>query len=214
MIRISPLFCGTALAVAMITGTTQAAIIFNNFGPGDSFGISGRVVQGPAVGSIGDVNQAAAFVTGPSDAFLTSVSLGINVMDPPNIGTGPIDIELAVDAGGVPGAVLRSLSVNAGVTGEQVITGVDDGSQLLTANTTYWIVADGEGSFDGSWRFNSISDVGMTAGQTEPNPWNAQSAEDRYAFRVEARVVPEPTNWLLFLGSIGFALIRRSHAHS
>ena len=211
MLEIRTSFRLSAIFIALaFVGSAHAAVIFNNLGPGNSFSAGGRIVQGPAVGTIGDVNQAAQFTVGPTDAFLTSISLGMNVNDPPNSGTGPIDIVLAADAGGAPGATIRTLSTNAGVTGEQLIVVADDGSQLLSANTSYWVIADGEGTFDGSWRSNSIGDMGITAGQTEPNPWNVRPIEDRYAFRVEGRFVPEPGALpLLGVAMLGLVRLRR-----
>ncbi len=199
------------LLVALVSSATDAATIFNNFGPGDTFGNGGRIVQGPAVGTIGDVNQAASFTVGATDFLLTDIYLGIHVDDPPNVGTGPLDILLAADAGGSPGATLRTLPINVNSTGKQVIT-VTDGMQVLSANTTYWIIADGEGSFNGSWNFNSIGDVGLTAGQTEGNPWNLRPMDDRYALRVEGRVVPEPASGLLLLLSAAGALFVRRNS--
>ncbi len=195
----------------LVGSSTQAATIFNNFGPGDTFSNGGRIVQGPAVGTIGDVNQAASFTVGATDFLLTDIYLGIHVNDPPNVGTGPLDILVAADAGGSPGGILRTLPINVNSTGKQVIT-VVDGAQILSANTTYWIIADGEGSFDGSWNFNSIGDVGLTAGQTEGNPWNLRPMDDRYALRVEGRVVPEPTSgFLTVLSAAGaWAIGRKS----
>jgi hypothetical protein len=202
---------GVALAAGAACGRGEAAVIFSNLGPGDSFSNTGRIVQGPGVGTIGDVNQGSTFTVGPANSFLTSVSLGIGVNQSPNTGTGPIDVLIAADAGGSPGAVLRTLSTNLGATGDQLVTLPDDGSLELSANTTYWVLMDGEGSFDGAWRFNDTGDIGLTAGQTEPNPWNLRIDDDRYALRVEGRfAVPEPTTVLLgLIGAIAACSARR-----
>ncbi len=189
--------------------SAEAAIIFNNFGPGDTFGDGGRILQGPAVGTIGDVNQAASFTVGPTDFLLTTVSLGIHVVSSPTNGTGPLDVVLAADSAGSPGAALRTLPINVNSTGKQVITVADDGTQLLDANTTYWIIADAEGSFDGGWNFNSIGDVGLTAGQTEGNPWNPRPNDDRYAFRVQGMAVPEPAAGVLIVLSLAGLIVTR-----
>lgn len=211
--RIAPtlLTLSAVLVAGAAGGLTEAAVIFSNLGPGDSFSSTGRIVQGPSVGTIGDVNQGSTFTVGPSNAFLTSVSLGVHVDGPPNTGTGPIDVMIAADAGGSPGAILRTLSANLGVAGEQLVTLPDDGSLELTAGATYWVLMDGEGGFDGAWRFNDTGDVGLTAGQTEPNPWNVRIDDDRYALRVEGRLgVPEPTAVVLaLLGAVAAGTARR-----
>ena len=201
----------TCLAsLTALAGSANAAVIFDNFGPGDTFSVGGRVVQGPGVGTIGDVNQASSFTVGPANHLLTSVSLGISVMNPPQDGPGPIDVVIAADAGGVPGASLRTLSTNVGAVGDQVVTLPDDGTLELDANTTYWVIMDGEGDFNGSWRFNTTGDIGLTAGQTEPHPWNPRAPEERYALRVEGDVaVPEPTAGILALTVSAGCLTRR-----
>lgn len=198
-----------ASALAFACGGAEAAVLFSNLGPGDSFSFGGRLVQGPDVGTIGDVNQASTFTVGPTGAFLTSVSLGINANDPPNVGTGPVDVSITADAGGAPGAILRTLPANVGVSGEQLLTLPDDGTLLLSANTTYWVLMDGEGSFNGSWRFNTTGDTGLTAGQSEPNPWNVRVDDERYALRVNGQLVPEPTTALLALLGATAALLPR-----
>ncbi|TWT95219.1 hypothetical protein Pla108_33620 [Botrimarina colliarenosi] len=202
---------GVALAAGAACGRSDAAVIFNNLGPGDSFSASGRIVQGPSVGTIGDVNQGSTFTVGPADAYLTSVSLGVSVNSSPSVGTGPIDVKIAADAGGSPGAILRTLSTSLGSTGDQLVTLPDDGSLLLSAGATYWVLMDGEGDFDGSWRFNDTGDIGVTAGQSEPNPWNVRPPEERYALRVDGRVaVPEPTAVVLaLLGAVAAGTTRR-----
>lgn len=208
-LSIGTITCATALAT--LVGAADAAVIFNNFGPGDEFSVGGRVVQGPDVGTIADINQASSFTVGPANYQMTSVSLGINIMNPPQDGPGPLDVVIAADAGGVPGATLRTLSTNVVAVGEQVVSLPDDGTLELIANTTYWVIADGEGEFNGSWRFNTTGDIGLTAGQTEPNAWNPRAAEERYALRVEGRIgVPEPGTAILALTvTAGCLSIRR-----
>lgn len=204
-----------ASCLMALTSACQAATIFNNLGPGDTFSVGGRVVQGPDVGTIGDVNQGSSFTVGSTDHYLTSLTLGISVMNPPQDGPGPIDIVLAADAGGAPGAALRTLPTNVGSPGDQLVTVVDDGSLLLDANTTYWVLMDGEGEFNGSWRFNVTGDMGLTAGQTEPNPWNPRAPEERYALRVEGRAaVPEPGTMAMALGLLTTVAATRRRSRS
>lgn len=210
------LFVLVAASTILIVSVADAAIIFNNFGAGDSFGNSGLLLQGPAVGTIGDVNQAAAFSVGPTPAMLTSIQLGISTGGP-GPGTGPIDVVLTADAAGLPGATLQSSLVNVNVTGKQVISAPYDGSLLLAANTTYWVVADAEGTFDGGWNFNTTGETGATAGQTEGFPWNLHDADQRFAFRVQGELVPEPGSLILCASGVvaGLSSVagRRSTRH-
>jgi len=187
----------------------HAAIIFNNFGLGDAFGNSGLLLQGPDVHTIADVNQAAAFTVGSTGAFLTSAELGIN-SGGPGPATGPIDVILAADAAGLPGAGLQHSIVNVTTNGNQLISAGFPGTLLLAANTKYWVIADAEGTFDGGWNFNTTGDTGPTAGQTEGGPWSLHSPEQRFAFRVQGRLVPEPASLALIAGGLIGLLAHRS----
>ena len=202
-----------AVAILGLAVGAQAAVVFNNFGPADAFSDSGRLLQGESVGTIGNVDQASSFTVGPDSYFLTSVTLGVFVDTPPNTGTGPLDILVAADAGGSPGATFRTLPLNVNTTGKQTVTAPDDGTLTLNANTTYWIIADAKGSFDGSWNFNSIGDTGSTAGRSDNGPWNLRPNDDRLVMRVEGTIVPEPGSIGLvgigILGSIAIARNRR-----
>jgi hypothetical protein len=209
MDRMLRLALAAALTLTLATAA-KADVIFSNFGAGDAFGNSGRILEGEDVNSTADVDQAASFSVGASSYMLTDVALGIFVRDTPSIGTGPLDILIAEDDGGVPGNVLRTLAKNVNATGKQVLAAADDGSLMLNANSIYWVIADGKDTFDGSWNFNSIGDVGDTAGRTDNGPWNLRPDDDRYALRVEGRLVPEPaTLSLLGLGAMGLLALGR-----
>jgi hypothetical protein len=202
-----------ALLVSALAANSRADIIFNNLGAGDSFSATGRIIQGESVGTIGNVDQAAAFTVGASPAYLTNITLGIGVSDPPNSGTGPLDVILAADSAGLPGSALRTLPINVDSTGDQAITVSDGGTLLLSPNTTYWVIADGKTSFDGAWRFNSTGDQGPTAGRTNNGAWNLHSIDgERYAFRVEGRVVPEPATATICLA--GFLTLAASRCYA
>src|SRR4029079_15834137 len=93
--------------------------------------------------------------------------------------------------------------------GNQLISAGFPGTLLLAANTKYWVIADAEGTFDGGWNFNTTGDTGPTAGQTEGGPWSLHSPQQRFAFRVQGRLVPEPASLALIAGGIIGLLGRR-----
>ncbi len=191
-----------ALATAVLTSLAasaiqlQAATIFDDFGPGNSFSDGGRLLQGPSVGTIADVDQAAAFTLGPTGYESISVWLGIYADTPPNTGTGPLDVIIASDAGGVPGTALATAHLTISSTGKQIAQATFAGL-VLNANTTYWLVADSQGTYDGSWNFNDQSVTGLTAGRSNLGAWNARPNDDELVFSVEGRqaVVPDQAPW-------------------
>jgi hypothetical protein len=169
---------------------SDAAVIFNNFGPGDSFGAVGLLLQGEDVGTIANVDQAASFTVGGNNFLLTSIELGLGVTD---AGAGPLDVILAADAGGEPGAALETIPLNL-LPGDQVAFAAAAGTTLLSANTTYWVIADAKGEYDGAWRFNNTADVGVTAGRSaetgteDYGPWNVRDPDELlFALRVSGR---------------------------
>ena len=183
--------------------TARADIVFNNFGPSNAFSDNGRLLQGETVGTIANVDQAVAFVVGANSYKLTSISLGIFCDTPPNSGTGPLNVVIASDSGGLPGASLANMVLNVNTTGKQVVTASFPGTLQLNTNTTYWVIADAQTTFDGSWNFNSTGDVGNTAGRSNNGPWDLRINDDRMALGVQGTLVPEPAS----LALVGAALL-------
>jgi hypothetical protein len=203
--------CGFLLLVC--PSLARADIVFNNFGAGDAFSDGGRLIQGEDVGTIGDVDQAVSFIVGPSSYYLTQLSLGIFVSSSPSDGTGPLDVVVAADDAGLPGTALRTFSLDVTDTGKQIVTAVEGGLLQLDANTPYWIIADGKDTFDGSWQFNSMGDLGNTAGRSDGATWSLRVDDDRMALRVEGRLVPEPNFTLILAGGL-LALAARGRRRS
>jgi hypothetical protein len=201
-----------ALLVLSLSSAARADVIFNNFGTGDTFPDSGRIVQGEAVNNIGNVDQAVGFTVPASNNYdLTDIRIGIGVFSSPFNGEGPLDIILAADSGGLPGAALKTFSLNINSTGEQIAHASGGATLQLNAGTQYWVIADGKTTFDGGWEFNPIGDMGPTAGRSDNGPWNLHvDDKTRMALRVEGRAIPSPepaSVVLLAMGAIGLVTL-------
>lgn len=197
MTRIHPLALALASTLALGAASAHADVIFNNFGPGYSFPASGRVLQGPDVGTIGYIQQADQFTTDSRGYGVTQVTLGLYADAPGNsiVSNGPVNVEIASDAGGTPGTILGSmLSADVPAVGLVTVTVDFGGVVALQANTSYWIIADPRTGYSGSWESNLTSDMGLTAGRTVPGAWTANGTGLRYALEVQgnAVAVPEP----------------------
>src|SRR5206468_1006764 len=124
---------------------------------------------------------------------LTDIRIGIGIFDSPINGTGPLDIILAADAAGLPGAALKTYSLNINSTGEQIAHASGGATLQLNAGTQYWVIADGKTTFDGGWEFNPIGDVGPTAGRSDNGPWSLHVQDPtRMVLRVEGRQLASP----------------------
>jgi len=140
--------------------------------------------------------------------YLTSIELGLQVSS-----AGPLDVILAADTGGSPGAALETISLNLNANGLAFASA--SGSTVLNPNTTYWVIADARGGYDGGWEFNNTGDMGLTAGRSAPvnsfayGPWNLRPDDTRYALRVEGSIVPEPGSPVLLLLGFGLAVLMR-----
>jgi hypothetical protein len=211
-----------ALVIATSAATANADTIFNNFLPGNTFSEAGRLLQGPDVHNIGDVDQAVAFTVGPQDYFLTSVLLGLSVSGAgsPFDGTGPLKVEIASDLGGLPGSVLLSIdTMVVQPPTHQVVTVTSPGVLKLSANTTYWVIANTQGLFDGAWNYPDYNnpDAGPTAGRSNNGAWSlhAQPNDGRMALQVNgfldrSSVPDDGASWaLLGAGVCGLMVFSR-----
>jgi len=185
-----------------------------------SFPDVGRILQGESVGNIANVDQAASFITGANEVFVTDVKLGIYVDSPTNSpfdGRGPLDIIIATDAAGLPNAALGTRTLNVNTYLGQVVDASFGGAVHLDPFTKYWIIADAKTTFDGAWEYNPINDFGPVAGRSNNGPWSLQNANDpRLVFQVSGRLgVPEPASMgilatLVGMGCFGARKKRRS----
>jgi hypothetical protein len=202
-------------ALLFITSSAvRADVVFDNFGPGMTFPVAGLVLQGESVGNIGNVDQAASFITGANEVFVTDVKLGIYVSSPANSpfdGRGPLDIIIASDAAGLPGAAISTRTLNVNTYLDQIVDASFGGAVHLDPGTQYWIIADAKTTFDGAWEDNPIGDKGPSAGRSNNGPWSIHSPSTlRRVFQVSGRLgVPEPTSVGLLSALVAVGCIAR-----
>ncbi len=178
-----------------------SSVIFSNFGPGDAFDLfNGHGVTSPM---FVESDVAEGFV--PQATYtLDAIRLAADL----ELGSGnELDIALAADDGGHPGATLESFVLS--VTGvPTILTASSVLHPTLSANTLYWITAevpDLPGEFVG-WFANSTGGVGPTASRPASPPLWFVFNETQSVFEVTGSpIVPEPASLTLVgLGVVGF----------
>ena len=199
--------CVATLSIGAAREAGAAPIVFDTFGPGDAFAISGPYgVDGPGF-------QAFHFVAAATGALeRITVALGrtgaaqtTTLFD---LHTGPSTDAL--------GELLESFVVANTVTPDDTppftgaaVTMLSVVMPTLTAGEGYWLSFGEPGAANGersAWFGNSVGAVGPRLTSLLPS-MNAALP----AFRVEATSVPEPTTALLLLsGLIAVARARRA----
>lgn len=215
----------SVLAMILVpTAQVDGGIIFDNFGPGDSYDTgNANDVYGPSVSASNP--RACAFPFTPSATYQfasAELPLGVNVF-----GSGPptIVVELLSDNGGLPGTVLESFTFTNLVKSysDKIVQATSILHPVLQLGTQYWLAAlPGAANTSGIWNYALPNTDGNKAttpdiGQTwKLNEFGEQPVS---AFEIDGTpfsAVPEPSTMaLMFAGLLGLlCLAHRRIAYS
>jgi hypothetical protein len=193
----------------MVIGLLVAApasaqtIVFDNM-PGDDYNPgTGHTISGASSPVGSDFDQGDQFMPSAS-GNLSDVWVAMGHVT----GLNEFELWLTDDAGGTPGTTLwssgaiKDLMGPFGSLNPPVHISVD-GGPMLTAGSSYWLLASVADDTWAAWNWNNIGDEGLHASRQNMGGWGVGDGT-RGAFRI---AVPEPTTLMLLLG--GLPLIRR-----
>lgn len=180
-------------AALALTAPSQAAVLVNTFGPGDSFnGDTAWSVYDFGVGLYQAV--AAPFIPG-FNAVVTQIDLALSEGD-------PYSVFLTEDASGLPGASLADWTTPGGFVSLTPLTPLS-----LSSGTKYWVVVSPSPGLFGGWYWNDRDISGDYA--FDPGTGFEPSNDTLPAFRVSGDAVgssvPEPATWTA--GLVGLATL-------
>jgi hypothetical protein len=196
------------IAGLLLSAPARADIIFNNFGPGDSY----QRLLGQSVGGRFHQDAGDRFAPLGSDYILDRVVLPLSLIG----GTDGVDVLLMTSLNGVPGSVIESWHVATlppfgSVHPPTVLDSLLH--PLLTDCVPYFVVASVPLSDNTSlvWNNNAVGDHGPLAIRQNGGNWFViNDALGRGALRLEGDPVPEPSMVALVgLGGLVLAGWRR-----
>lgn len=204
---------------AMMAGASSlpGAVIYSNFGPGDSYDVNSRWFVGFALAGGGETRMAAPF-SHVNSFQLTSIQVPTaNGVDP-----NSFTVTLNADNNGTPGAVIESFSNIAFTTqGGGMITLNSSLNPLIGAGSTNWIVLRATAAPTyGWWYINDQNLTGIwTASKTQQFTWLYTSTWPSPAFQINGTAVtdpngggvPEPSAIVLTALGVAGLVVRRRH---
>jgi hypothetical protein len=181
----------TFIALAGIVVPTPAqVVVFNSFGPGNTYN-SGVVWAVTGASASGGYRGQAEFFTPGISGYLSSIQLATYRLG----GSGLSNFYIAQDNGsGIPGTILESFTSVLNANG--LLTLNSTAKPLLQAGTEYWLCDEpAAGNSDNGWYQNNQNYTNGFAFERSEWGWEAVTshAPSSGVFRVSVTPVPEPS---------------------
>jgi hypothetical protein len=193
--------CATILVLACAFTASQPAradlIVFSNLVSGGGYdGTTGYTIGNLGAGA--NYVYAVEFTTSTGPVRLSSISVALGEVG----ATGdPVDISLASNSGGSPGAILESLQAAVPgnyTTGGSLVTVNSVATPLLQANSQYWLEVSAVNSSQYfGWFFNSQGASGSVGVSTDGGMTYSVGPDTQGAFAIRGNLVPEPSSFVL-----------------
>lgn len=197
-----PVLAFAAAATLTLAGASaHAGVLFNNFGPGDTFEEgTGWTVSTAATPAVGEANTPGFEFTAADSGSVDQIDIAMM-----QVQGAAGDVQVKLYTGGF-GALLGTWTLsnlptfgNSGVAPVSIsgITGIN-----LVGGSSYVLQAVATGGAYGVWGWNATNDLAPWFDGTAPKGENVTGA-----FRITSgdSVVPEPGAWALMI--LGFSVV-------
>ena len=190
-----------ATGACHVASPTSADVVFNNFGPGDTYGSTDAYGLSGPQSFFGEIDAAMSFTPTGGDFLFDRADIAFLGLNQPN----GVDILLAQDSGlNTPGDILETISLQDILTDPPMFTTVLTANSkrhsLLTAGHQYWLIANGVGDNFSGWVSSDTDSIGLGAYRENLGDWQT-ATETLRAFRIIGTAVPEPGALSLLVGA-------------
>lgn len=183
-----------ATGLMLLAGSSAADVLYDNFGPGDSYRIDAGLVVSSGPSRL-EISSGLTFTVSGGNYYLDSivVAMSNHIFHGDNRAT----FKLFNTIDGQPGVALDT--AQAGGFGpfyrnNPVSTALFSGSTLLEQGHQYFVVAYGAGDTFLSWNQNDQGALG-NVWQIEHSPWHLEPDEPSPAARIHGTPVPGPSTF-------------------